>query len=439
MSTYNLQPLTGMTEFTPAAQIQFERWIQHIRTTYARYGFTPIDTPALERSEILLAKAGSGTEQQIYRFTKGSTDMSLRFDLTVPLARYVAAHQQDLVFPFRRQAIAKVYRGEKAQHGRFREFYQADADIIGRNQLDLTYDAEIISLIVDTIRGLQLGDFTVHINNRKLVMGFLASLKVSDQAEVLHLLDSAEKIGATKLKSELQLLRLDAFEIRHLLQFAAIKGNFDDFSQALLRLDIDNSTFSAGLAELEQIAHTLTALGVDPQCYTFNTGIIRGLDYYTGTVFETKLDQAPQLGSICGGGRYENLVGKFARDTMPGVGMSIGITRLFSQALEHKLIHVQQRTIAQVVILPLTQRIDAVLGIATKLRHAGIATDIYLQTAAIKKKMAYAADLGVPYTIIIGDDELAGHQVTLKNMDSGEQTLLNIPQVIDTILETTKQ
>ncbi len=430
---YNLQPLTGMVEFSPAEQLQFEQWKNKVAHIYALYGFTPIETTALERSEILLAKAGGETEKQIYRFTKGTTDMSLRFDLTVPLARYVAARQNDLVFPFRRQQISKVYRGERAQKGRFREFYQADADIVGRNTLDLNYDGEIISLIIATISELSLGDFQVNVNNRKLILGFLAAMKVMDEKEVLRILDQADKISEAKMKEELKLLRLNGLEIRKILKFAQIKGNFTDFYQELMKLDIENELFNQGIEELAKIDQVLKGLGAKEEAYVFNTAIIRGLDYYTGTIFETKLLAAPQLGSICGGGRYENLVGNFAKVKMPGVGMSIGLTRLFSQALDLGLVEINQKTISKVVILPMTDNLEQALLVAQAFRVTKIETEIYLQEASWKKKIKYADDLGVNFVVILGEDELKAKKLTVKNMKTGEQALLNLTQAIDLI------
>lgn len=430
---YNLTPLAGMAEFTPAQQLIFENWKQTVANTYRLFGFTPIETPVLERTAILLAKAGGETEKQIYRFKKGDSDLAMRFDLTVPLARYVALHQSDLQFPFRRLAIGKVYRGERAQTGRYREFYQADADIIGRGKLDLSYDSEIISLMATTIGRLNLGEFTIFINNRKLVMGFLQALKIMDSDKVLHLLDGSEKMSESALKKELSLLRLDTFEIRKLLSFAKLQGSFDHFIGELENLEVSGALFRAGIDELSQVETGLKALGVDPNCYRYHAGIIRGLDYYTGTVFETKLNQATQLGSICSGGRYENLVGGFASEKMPGVGTSIGLTRLFSQVLHLGIINPEQKTCSQIVVLPFTGDISSTLAITKQLRSAQIPSEVYLQNASIKKKMKYAGDLGVKFALIVGDDELASGELTLKNMHTGEQLKLNLPSIIDYI------
>ncbi len=425
----NLSPLTGMAELLPKQQLQFEKWKQIVSETYSMYGFTPIDTPVLERKEVLFAKAGGETEKQIYQLTKGDTEMALRFDLTVPLARFVANYQEKLVFPFKRQHIAKVYRGEKPQKGRFREFIQADADIIGRGSLDEKYDAEIIDLIATTIKRLNLGKFIIRINNRKIVTGFLKAIKVMDEAQVLTLLDKAEKIGEQKLKQELSYLRLDTLEIRKVTQFAKIRGTCQEVVQALLALDLDEPLLNQGIMELQTVDEALQALQLAQENFIFDCAIIRGLDYYTGTIFETQLVEAPQLGSICGGGRYENLVGSFGKTKMPGVGMSIGLTRLFAQAMELQLLDETKEAAAQVVVVPLSENLDEILKIVQQLRKMELKTDVYLQKADLKKKMKYVNDLGAPYAVIIGDDELNKKKVQLKNMSTGEQEELNLPQV----------
>ncbi len=427
----NLTPLAGMAEWLPSEQLEFEKWKTLVSETYALYGFSPIETPVLERQEVIVAKAGGETEKQIYNFTKGNTELALRFDLTVPLARYVANYQNALVFPFRRQAIGKVYRGERAQHGRFREFYQADADIIGRESLDWRYDAEILSLVSATFEKLNLGEFVIRINNRKIVTGFLMAMKIMDQGEVLAILDKAEKIGEKRMRAELEILRLDGLEIRKILQFAKIRGDIKTVVQDLLRLDLENQDLNEGIEELEQVAQALVGLGVDAKHYQFDCSIIRGLDYYTGTIFETQLLDAPELGSVCSGGRYDNLVGNFSQTKMPGVGMSIGLTRLFFALKEKGWFEFKRKTISQTIIVPMTENWDYVWQVAAQLRAAGIATEVYLQAAGMKKKMKYVNDLGVPYCVIIGDDEIAAKKVTLKNMETGAQLLLTIGQTMD--------
>ncbi|MBQ6437858.1 histidine--tRNA ligase [bacterium] len=429
MPKLNLQPLSGMPEWSPAANVTFAAWKRTLADVYTRHGFVPLETAAIERDEILAAKVGPATQKQIYRVIHGSTSQSLRFDLTVPLARYVAAHQSELTFPYRRALIDRSWRGERAQAGRFREFYQADADVIGRGSLDHTYDAQILAVAADALRALQLGRFQIQISHRGLLMGFLHSLHLLDEAAVIQLLDDAPKIGLSKLKSELQLLRLDTFEIRHLLQFANVTGDLATFSQAMLRLDIADQDFEAALQELAELDANLRALGLHPDEYQFNSGIIRGLDYYTGVVFETILTDHPQIGAICSGGRYDNLVSGFVSEKMPGVGCSIGLTRLFSQALALGLIAPSRASVADVVVLPLTDQHDRVAQLATQLRAAGAAVDVYWQPAALKKQLRYADATGAPWALLVGDDELAADRYTLKNMISGEQTSATVAQI----------
>ncbi len=430
----NLSPLAGMAEWLPGEQLEFDRLKKIISDTYALYGFSMVETPILERAEVLLAKAGGETEKQIYRFNKGETDLAMRFDLTVPLARYVANYQNELTFPFRRQAVGKVYRGERAQKGRYREFYQADADIVGRGSLAIEYDGEIISLIAATMENLALGEFVIRINNRKIISGFMEAMKILDMGEVLGILDKAEKIGVKKLKEELGYLRLNAFEVRKIVDFAQIRGSLEQVVQALLRLDIENETFISGVSELETVGRTLAALGVRQENYIFDTAIIRGLDYYTGTIFETILTGAASMGSVCSGGRYENLVGNFAKVKMPGVGMSIGLTRFFYQLKELGLWQVREKTVSQVVILPLGEDNSWALQVAAGLRAAGVACEVYLAQASLKKKMKYADDLAVPYSIIIGEDELREKKMMLRRMSDGQQQLLSLEQVLAEIL-----
>ncbi len=422
-----------MPEWTPAQQIVFEDWKRRVSEVYRLYGYTFLETPAMERSEVLAAKTGAQTQKQIYRIAKDGASTSLRFDLTVPLARYVSAHQSDLPFPFRRQAIGKVWRGERAQKGRFREFYQADADIIGREKLSLTADAEILAMVADAIEALCLGDFQLQISNRKVVIGFLDSLKVMDKAQVIQLLDDADKMSAAKLRQELELLRLDVFEIRKILKFASIRGDWDRASQELLALDYGNEEFNQGLDELGQLDRALRAFGLDPRMYQYNFGIIRGLDYYTGMIYETKLVEHPEIGSISSGGRYDNLVGAFSHTKYPGVGCSIGLTRLFSQAVAADLVDIRQTTVSQVCVLPFVEELEKVATVVRALRQSGIATELYLEGGGLTKSLRAAAKLGVPYVLIIGGDELAAHRLTLKNMSTGEQESLNLAQVIDTL------
>lgn len=429
----NTAPLSGMMELLPAEQLVFEEVKATIERNYQAYGFIPLDTPLLERSEILLAKAGGETEKQIYRMKKGEHDLSLRFDLTVPLARYVAEHSGELTFPFKRYQIAKVYRGERAQKGRFREFYQADVDIIGRGELSAGYDAEIVGLIAKIFEELEWGDFTIRINNRRLLNGVFQALEIMDQNEVLGVIDKIEKIGWRAVAKELGNLRLSQKEIDLIIKLAQLRGTWEDVSESWRSLPIPpNAQFEAGLKELEELSQSLLATGVRADRFCFDGSIVRGLDYYTGVVFETQFDEHPEWGSVCGGGRYDNLAATFSQQKMPGVGMSIGLTRLFDQVLNTKgILKIGARqTPSEVLILPLVQDMKPIFELAGELRAGGIPTEIYLETANLKKKMKYANSLGVPAVIMVGEDELEAKKYSLKMMASGEQKLLTVGQII---------
>jgi histidyl-tRNA synthetase len=432
MKDISTKALSGFMELSPAHQLEFERLKNIITQTYATYGFTPLDTPTLERSEVLAAKVGAETQKQIYRFERGGHDLSLRFDLTVPLSRYVVEHRNDLVFPFRRQQISKVFRGERAQKGRYREFYQCDADIIGAGSLDIAYDSEIIALINETFTRLNLAKFQIRINNRKLVTGFLDALGVPDKTEIIALIDKSEKISPADLAKELDLLRLNALEKRVIIKFIATKGDFATVKTFFDNLSAPtNDDITQGLSDLEQINAALTAMDIPPENYIFNLAIVRGLDYYTGTIFETQFIDYASLGSVCGGGRYDNLASVFSNQKMPGVGMSIGLTRLFSQLQEIGLINSVAKTVSQVVVLPLTDNLPAVFQTVAALRAGNVKVELYLETAKLDKKMKYAANLGVPYVILLGDDEVKNNRLTVKNMHTGEQENLSLAQAVD--------
>ncbi len=430
----NLTPLSGMPEWTPAQQLVFEDWKARVRQVYSSFGYVPMETPALERAEVLLSKAGAASKQ-VYQFERGDTQLALRFDLTVPLSRVVAAKQSTLPFPFRRQAIDRSWRGERAQLGRFREFYQADADIIGRGSLSLSADAEILAMASEAVASLNLGECQLQISNRKILSGFLAALGVMDKTAVIQLLDDAPKIGPKKLKEELALLRLDTFEIRKIVKFSEIAGNFHAVSQELLRLDVDNQEFNEGLEELHQLDQLLALYELPVGAYQYNLAIVRGLDYYTGMVFETWAVEWPRLGSVCSGGRYDDLVGHLSKAKMPGVGCSIGLTRLFAGALAAGLIDETVQTNARVVIVPLSERRELIYPIAQVLRREGVKTILADEQMGLKKALKYANDLGVPFVLVIGDDELDAHRLTLKNMEAGEQMSYNLAQVLDVLRE----
>ena len=426
--------LPGFMELSPEDQIKFNQMKETIMRSYERFGFLPLDTPVIEYSEVLLAKAGGETEKQIYRFTKGETDLSLRFDLTVPLAKYVAEYYGTLSFPFKRYQIGKVYRGEKAQKGRYREFYQCDIDIIGDGELSIINDAQMPVVIYNTFKELGFDDFTICINNRKILNGLFDSLGISNNAsDVLRIVDKIEKIGRTAVVEELENLGLEEKTINRIIKFLSIDGATDEKLEKLANLGIENELFCAGLQELVDVVKYIRAFGMEDKYFEIDLKIARGLDYYTGTVYETFLNEYRRLGSICSGGRYDNLAEYYTDKKLPGVGISIGLTRLFYQLNEVNQIKVKKDAIADVVVIPMDEDISEALQVATELRKAGINTDIYLEDAKIKKKMKYADRWNIPYSVIIGEEERQTKLYTLKNMITGEQEKLSIEKIIKKI------
>ena len=424
--------LPGFMELLPADQITFNWMLDTIRKNYEKFGFIPVDTPVLEKSEILLAKGGGETEKQIYRFTKGDTDLSMRFDLTVPLARYVAQHFSDLTFPFRRYHIGKVYRGERNQKGRFREFYQCDIDIIGNDKLSIINDAEIPSIIYSTFKDLGFDAFTIRMNNRKVLNGFFESLGVDNKLEVLRTIDKLDKIGLETVIEELAKLELNQSQIDKIVEFISIKGSNDEMVESLRKLNIESEMFNAGIEELAQVVRYIRAFNVPERNFTLDLTIARGLDYYTGTVYETILDEYPGIGSVCSGGRYDNLAEYYTNQKLPGVGISIGLTRLFYQLREANIIGANaSSTLSQVLLIPMDDNgIEYSIKVANQLRAAGIVSEIYFDEAKTAKKFGYADKLKIPYSIVIGTDEVASNLLSLKNMQSGQQTKLTIDEVI---------
>ena len=415
--------LPGFMELLPNEQILFEQMKQKIEKIYQRFGFLPLDTPILELSEILLAKAGGETEKQIYRFEKGDTDIAMRFDLTVPLAKYVAKNHGNLSFPFRRYQIGKVYRGERAQKGRFREFYQCDIDIIGDGELSIINDAEIPSVIYQLIKELGFNDFTIRINNRKILNGVFESIKQTENAtEILRIIDKIDKIGPEAVREELQKLGLVENDINQIINFIKIDGTTDEKLQKLKELPIENETFQTGLTELTDVVKYIRIFGVPDTNFKVDLTIARGLDYYTGTVYETFLNDYRELGSVCSGGRYENLAEYYTDKKLPGVGISIGLTRLFYKLNELGLIKVEKYSMADVLIIPMTGNMEKPIKLANDLRKLDINTEIYLNDKKLKAKMKYADKLKIPYVIVIGDDEIISNKVKVKNMETGEET-----------------
>ena len=428
MAKMTPRTLSGFMELLPAPQQQMERMMEILRTTYARYGFTPLDTPVIEASEVLLAKGGGETEKQIYRFSKGDADLALRFDLTVPLAKYVALHYNDLSFPFRRFQIGKVYRGERAQRGRFREFYQADIDVIGDGKLDIINEAEIPAIIYETFTALGLQRFQIRVNNRKILNGFYAMQGLSEKSgEIMRTVDKLDKIGAEKVRvclmDDCGLTDTQAEEI---LTFIAIRGTNEEVLSALSGYEGRNGVFDEGLRELHTVVKYLSAFGVPAANFAVDLTIARGLDYYTGTVYETTLLDHPEIGSVCSGGRYDNLAAYYTDRQLPGVGISIGLTRLFYVLGEQGMLNPDLPTApADVLILPMTDELAPAIALATKLRQGGIRTQLYTEAKKFKAKMNYADKLAIPYVLFLGEDEIAQGIVTCKDMASGEQTKLS--------------
>ena len=423
--------LSGFMELLPQKQQKMEKMMQVLRDTYSLYGFAPLDTPAIEDAQILLAKGGGETEKQIYRFQKGDSDLALRFDLTVPLAKYVALHYNDLAFPFRRYQISKVYRGERAQRGRFREFYQADIDIIGDGKLDILNEAEIPAIIYRVFRGFGLSRFQIRVNNRKILNGFYAMQDLSEKSgDIMRTVDKLDKIGAEKVKlilcEDCGLTEAQADEI---LKFIAITGTNAEVLAALQGYAGRNEIFDKGLEELQAVTANLAAFGVPEDNFAVDLTIARGLDYYTGTVYETTLLDHPEIGSVCSGGRYDDLAGYYTEKQLPGVGISIGLTRLFYVLDEQGLLNPDLPSApADALVLPMTADPAPAIALAEQLRGNGIRVQIYGEQKKFKQKMTYADRIGVPYAIFLGEDEIAQGKCSVKDMRSGEQQLLTVEE-----------
>ena len=421
--------LSGFMELLPADQAKMERFMETLRRSYSLYGFTALDTPIIESSEVLLAKGGGETEKQIYRFTKGDSDLALRFDLTVPLAKYVALNYASLAFPFRRYQIGKVYRGERAQRGRFREFYQADIDVIGDGKLDIINEAEIPSIIYRTFTTLGLTRFVIRVNNRKILNGFYAMLGLSERAgDIMRTVDKLDKIGPEKVRALLvgEEIAIPADAADEILRFIGIRGGNAEVLAALEAYRGRNGLFDTGLDELRAVTAYLPEFGVPEENFAVDLTIARGLDYYTGTVYETLLLDHPEIGSICSGGRYDNLAEYYTDKPLPGVGISIGLTRLFYVLQEQGMLSDALLTApADVLVIPMTDALSFAVQTATALRNAGVRVQLYTEQKKFKAKMSYADKLGFPFVLLIGEDEIAQGKVSLKDMASGVQTLLS--------------
>ncbi len=427
MNIIKPRTLSGFMELLPGKQAQFEKMLEILRTTYASYGFAALDTPAIEDAQILLAKGGGETEKQIYRFQKGDSDLALRFDLTVPLAKYVALHVGELAFPFRRYQISKVYRGERAQRGRFREFYQADIDIIGDGRLDILNEAEIPAIIYKVFRGFGLTRFQIRVNNRKILTGFYAMLGLSEKSgDIMRTVDKLDKIGPEKVKAILLAdCGLTETQAEEILKFIAIQGTNAQVLTALEAYRGRNEVFDMGLTELQAVTVNLGAFGVPESNFAVDLTIARGLDYYTGTVYETTLLDHPEIGSVCSGGRYDNLAGYYIDRALPGVGISIGLTRLFYVLDEQGLLNPAINSApADALVLPMTEDPAAAIALAETLRSCGLRVQLYGEQKKFKQKMAYADKLGVPFAVLLGEDEIAEGVCSVKNMCSGQQVKL---------------
>lgn len=418
--------LSGFMELLPGKQAKMERMMDILRKTYAQYGFAPLDTPAIEDAQILLAKGGGETEKQIYRFSKGDSDLALRFDLTVPLAKYVALHYGELAFPFRRYQIGKVYRGERAQRGRFREFYQADIDIIGDGSLSVLNEAEIPAIIYKIFRGFGLNRFCIRVNNRKLLNGFYAMMDLAEKSgEIMRTVDKLDKIGTDKVRLLLmEELGLDQTQAEGILRFMAISGGNAQVLTALEAYSGRNETFDQGLEELRAVTENLAGFGVPETHFAVDLSIARGLDYYTGTVYETTLLDYPQIGSVCSGGRYDDLAGYYTEKKLPGVGISIGLTRLFYVLDEQGMLSEDGSAPADALVLPMTADPAPAIALAEQLRSAGVRVQLYGEQKKFKQKMSYADKLGVPFAVLLGEDEIAQGKCSVKDMRTGEQVLL---------------
>ena len=432
---------SGFPEYLPAEQIEFNRLVNIVRRVYEEYGFSPIDTPDLELSEVLLTKSGGETEQQIYRFIKGSNDLTMRFDLTVPLARYVAQHESELIFPFRRYHIGKVHRGERAQAGRFREFYQCDIDVIGSNSVAV--DAEMPIVINKIFEQFDVGEFTVHINNRKILNGFFESLGLSNiSKDVLRIVDKIDKISSNSFTEELERLGISADQITRLREFININGSKDVILNKLEKISLDckSDQFKQGVKEIGLVVKTIRDFGLSDSRFMIDLRIARGLDYYTGTVYETTLNNHPEIGSICSGGRYDNLASHYTKKYLPGVGVSIGLSRLFYKLCEIGAIELTRFSSAEVVVMPIgSGQITASVRIAERLRSTGINTMLYTEENNMRKKLKYADKMGFEWVALIGEDELLTEEVMLKNMLTGESIKIKSVELDSFLLDKIKK
>jgi histidyl-tRNA synthetase len=432
--------LSGFMELPPQEQVLFEKIKRILEDTYQMYGFYPIDTPVLEYSEILLAKSAGETEKQVYRFNKGDKDIAMRFDLTVPLAKYVAKNYSAITFPFKRYAIGKVYRGERAQKGRFREFYQADIDIIGDGSLSIANDAEIPSIIYTIFTKLGLSDFTIRINNRKVLNGLFEINGLDENAtDIMRIIDKIDKIGVDATKAEIIESGVSEEIATTLIDLMTYRDTNENILAKLEGYVGKSEIFDKGYEELKDVIYYIGKFGVPEHNYRIDLSIARGLDYYTGTVYETFVNSHPEIGSVCSGGRYDNLAEYYTKKSLPGVGMSIGLTRFFYVLNEYKFLNTKLNAPADVLIIPMTDDMSAAVSISATLRENGIRTQIYMEQKKFKAKINYANKLSIPYALFLGEDEIAAGMVTIKNMFTGEQVTCTVEDALDQIFATLQE
>jgi histidyl-tRNA synthetase len=442
--------MPGVLELLPLDQIAFQRMLDTIRRNYERFGFLPIETPVIEHSDVLLTKTGGETERQVYFVQStgalgaaaekgGVPELALRFDLTVPLARYVAEHEHDLSFPFRRYQMQRVYRGERAQRGRFREFYQCDIDVIGKDSLSVRYDAEIPAVIYSVFRDLDIGPFTIQLNNRKLMRGYFENLGIADaeqQMLVLREVDKLDKRGPDYVRDTLtgEAFGLAADVAAKILAFVQVRStSVEDAFGKLDALGTGSETFEQGRAELKEVLGLIRDFGVPETHFALNLSIARGLDYYTGTVYETTLNDHPGIGSICSGGRYENLAGQYTKSHLPGVGISIGLTRLYWQLRDAGLVSTAQSTVDVLVTQMDAAQLPVYLAVASELRNAGIATEVVLEGGKLGKQFKYADRAGIRFVLVIGEDEIAKGVVTVKDLRREDQFEVSRAELVKTL------
>ena len=426
--------LPGFMELLPNDQLAFNKMLDSIRESFELCGFVPLDTPVIEKAEILMAKGGEETERQTYSFKKGDNDLALRFDLTVPFARYVSQRMNELSFPFKRYQIGKVFRGERPQKGRFREFYQCDIDIVDRDNLSLAYDAEILSVTYTTFERLSIGGFLIKINNRKLLAGFIEEFGLSKKlSKILREIDKKDKTGEDSVKKELDSIGCTFEQIDKLMDYLNLNGTSDKILKALKSYDIKNETFQTGLNEMEELTKYLGYMNIPASCWKIDLSIARGLDYYTGTVFETVLKEYPEFGSVCGGGRYDNLAEYFTDQKLPGVGVSIGLTRLFDQLNENGLIKNDEAATSRVAVVTLGDYSEIAYGLVRNLRNNNIASEVLIAGTGLKKKLSMISKKGIRFAAILGENEIKNKVITVKDMDSGKQEEIYFENIVNFI------